>query len=460
VDIVLFLSILLFILFYGWWSGRKTKTESSYLLANRKTTLFPLVATLVMTEFNTSTLIGFSSVGATAGVWGVLLPLVFLFGLGFYALVVARKWKEFNGFSTAGFFTKVYGKSIGRTVSGLLLIAMLGFTATYIKSMTFLFQPIFIGSILEYEWLLSLLVTCLVLLLAIRGGLVSIIRIDVLGFLAVLVLIPLIYYFSSGLHSPSVSHILEAIPLQEGQKALPPEFILSLVILTMFTYISAPWYSQKIFSAESPKTAYTAVGISAILVFVLYAFPVLAVANFSIHHEFNLKILSAQHTIPAIVNHFFPEGWKGFAYAIFLVIGGTTLAGVWSAMNTMIIGDFIKQEKYASKGIGRSMIIMTTLALLSWLLSNTVVDRILDKLILANIPVFSISFALLAGFYWKKVTKFGAVLSMILGVVWGIFSYLYWGEAGGYTTYWVFGGLPIIFGSGILGSLMTRNERN
>ncbi|MCC5816188.1 MAG: hypothetical protein JJT78_15660 [Leptospira sp.] len=458
-DIVLFLSILLFILFYGWWSGRKTKSESSYLLANRKTTLFPLVATLVMTEFNTSTLIGFSSVGATAGVWGVLLPLVFLFGLGFYALVVARKWKEFNGFSTAGFFTKVYGKSVGKTVSALLLIAMLGFTATYIKSMTFLFQPIFIGSTLEYEWLLSLFITCLVLLLAIRGGLVSIIRIDVLGFLAVLVLIPLIYYFSGGSHSPSVSHILEAIPLQEGQKALPPEFILSLVILTMFTYISAPWYSQKIFAAESPKTAYTAVGISAILVFVLYAFPVIAVANFSIHNlGFSMKLQSVQHTIPSIVDHFFPVGSKGFAYAIFLVIGGTTLAGVWSAMNTMIIGDFINLENNASKGIGRSMIIMTTISLLSWLLSNTVVDRILDKLILANIPVFAISFALLAGFYWKKVTKFGAVLSMILGVVWGVFSYLYWGEAGGYTTYWVFGGLPIIFGSGIVGSLITTRN--
>jgi len=49
-----------------------------------------------------------------------------------------------------------------------------------------------------------------------------------------------------------------------------------LVVLTMFTYISAPWYSQKIFSAENPNVAYKAVGIAAVLVFLLYGFPVLA----------------------------------------------------------------------------------------------------------------------------------------------------------------------------------------
>ncbi|NGX60270.1 MAG: hypothetical protein KR126chlam3_01441, partial [Chlamydiae bacterium] len=49
--------------FFGMYKSAKVQTESTYLIADRKTGLFPLIATLVMTEFNTATLISFSSLG-------------------------------------------------------------------------------------------------------------------------------------------------------------------------------------------------------------------------------------------------------------------------------------------------------------------------------------------------------------------------------------------------------------
>ena len=64
------------------YSRKKSKnSENSYLLANRSTKLFPLVATLVMTEFNPGTLLSFSAAGYYAGLWALCLPCVFLFGL-------------------------------------------------------------------------------------------------------------------------------------------------------------------------------------------------------------------------------------------------------------------------------------------------------------------------------------------------------------------------------------------
>ena len=57
-DIAIFIIILLGFIFVGLRESKKVKDDSSYLLANRKTGLFALVATLVMTEFNTSTLLG------------------------------------------------------------------------------------------------------------------------------------------------------------------------------------------------------------------------------------------------------------------------------------------------------------------------------------------------------------------------------------------------------------------
>jgi len=158
--------------------------------------------------------------------------------------------------------------------------------------------------------------------------------------------------------------------------------------------------------------------------------------------------------IPAIINLYFPTGLKGVAYATLFMISGTTLAGVWSAMSSMVITDFGRSSKNYRQGL----LLTLLFAAISYVLGNTLVDKILDKLILANIPVAALSFALLAGFYWKRASTTGAILSSIVGFSWGLFSFLYFGEEGLYTWHWVLWGIPLIFGSGILGSLLSSDS--
>ncbi len=97
-------------------------------------------------------------------------------------------------------------------------------------------------------------------------------------------------------------------------------------------------------------------------------------------------------------------------------------------------------------------------AVLSWLGANLLVDDILNRLILANIPIAALSFSLLAGFYWPRANAVGAWISIAVGVSWGVGCYLYFGEAGGYTWYWAIYGIPLIFGSGVLGSLLSARR--
>jgi hypothetical protein len=47
---------------------------------------------------------------------------------------------------------------------------------------------------------------------------------------------------------------------------------------------------------------------------------------------------------------------------------------------------------------------------------------------------------------------------MIVGVAWGVGCYLYVGEAGGYTWPWAMYGIPLIFGVGIVTSLLTATR--
>ncbi|TGL61941.1 hypothetical protein EHQ58_04870 [Leptospira ognonensis] len=440
------------LLFFSWYKRKKFNSEETYLLAGKNTKLFPLVATLVMTELNPSTLIAFSGAGYYAGIWALMLPFVFLVGLGFYAFAVAKKWKEWDGYSVAGIFSKRYGILMGRVTSFLLLVAMVGFTATYVKAMYLIFSPLFV---IFSQWQLTFIIVCLVLSLNLKGGLRSIIQTDIYSFLAVMIILPSILLFSFLKSDAPVLPILSPQAIVDGSKILPVRFILSLILLTMFTYIAAPWYGQKIVSSESKETAKAGVTLSAVFVFLLYCFPILSVILYKskIQH-----LTSGQDSYPLVLNQVLPDYLLGFTYVVLFAIGATTLSGVWSAQTSMVIGDFFSKIE-VRKDTRRAYLIMVVFAILSYIAANLLVDQILDKLILANIPVFALSFALLAGFYWEKASAIGAYISTLVGIVWGVFTYLYFGEENIYTFYWSVLGLPLIFGTGILFSYLFPSKK-
>lgn len=189
-----------------------------------------------MTELNTSTLIGFSSLGYIYGLSAISLGLVFLFGLLFYAIVAAKKWKNFNAISVTEFFSKRYGTKYALFVAVCLWVAMLGFGANFIHSITICLQEVFP----EYnKWLLSG-VACLVMgLFTIKDGLKAIVKIDRISF--VFCFLFFLYLFYS-MYNMS----FETLTTQNNPGvAIPKSFILSLTIITAFTYILSPWYGQK-----------------------------------------------------------------------------------------------------------------------------------------------------------------------------------------------------------------------
>jgi len=444
IDLLTFGVILLSFATIGLWHAKRVLSEKAYLLANRTTGLFALTATLVMTEFNTSTLIAFSSMGYLVGLWALTLPAVFLFGLTFYSLVVAKKWKEFNGISVAQFFTKRYGLFVGRLASISLLTAMVGFSAVYVKSLTTLFALLFPN--IPFV-ILSIILVATILFICLRGGLVAVIQTDMLSFILIALLLPIMAYYSW--YQLDQTPMLTSLSAPDAALTLPPSFIIAITFITMFTYILAPWYGQKIFAAKNEKVAKTAVLLAAVIVFILYGCAVFATATLRADE---LTLSSPEFALPHLIQNKLPLGWKGLGYGIFFMAAATTLSGVWSAMTSMIVGDFSKLRE--KEGFLRCAWITVVFACVSLILSNTLVDHIFHKLILANIPILALSFALLCGFYWKGASTGGAVLSIITGIVWGVGVYLFYGEEGGYQWYWAIYGIPLIFSTGIMGSLI------
>lgn len=436
-DILTLTSFILLLIVIGLFKTKKKVEETTYLVADRNTSLFALVATLIMTEFNSTTLIAYSALGYSIGIKAMFFPLIMLIGLIFYAITVSKKFKDFDGLSVAGFFTKRYGATIGRIASSFLLLAMIGFTSTYVKSLSLIFHPLFPNINL---WVLSGIFVCLVTLISLREGLVSIIRTDILSFFLIIIMFPLIMYFTYKGENTTVATL-------DYSEAFSFKFLISLIVITCFTYILAPWYGQKIFAAKTKKIAYLSVIIAAFGVFILYSIVTLTAI---ILKQKSVVLSNPEIAYPSAINSFMPIGLKGLSFGILFATSATTLTGVYSAMSAMIVSDFLKEKKDPL----RAKIITVIFALISFVLANVFIDKIFDKMILANIPVAALSFALLAGFYWDKTSKIGASISIIVGFFVGAFSYLYYGEQGIYTWHWAMYGIPLIFISGISFSLL------
>ncbi|MGH8186096.1 MAG: hypothetical protein ACREUC_06010, partial [Steroidobacteraceae bacterium] len=162
-----------------------------------------------------------------------------------------------------------------------------------------------------------------------------------------------------------------------------------------------------------------------------------------------------QLAVPQMVLEWLPQGIRGVGLGVLFAAALTTLGGVWTAMAAMVAADFgwaAAGRVVAQRGV------LLGFAVASWLGGTFLVDDILNRLILANIPVAALAFALLAGFYWPRATTAGAWASVVVGVVWGIGSFVVVGEAGGYTWPWAMYGIPLIFVTGTIVSLATRDK--
>ena len=449
VDWIGFIGLLAVII----WSGARVAfRESTFLVADRSLGLFPLVATLVMTEFNTSTLLAFSAVGYRVGPMALALPLVFLIGLGFYTLTVARAWKRFNRLSVAELFAERYSRNLGVFASLMLLAAMSGFSATYVKSLGLILQPMLPA--LPFPALTAML-TVIVLVVILRGGLISVVRSDVVSFVVTLVLFPTLLVIGTmrsaalgGLATVFPRDQLAVAPLaQWTHPALPFWFVTSLIVLTCFTYIAAPWYGQKVFAAKDGRTAVLAVALSACLVFALYGSMVLAAAHLRVTIA---SLPDPQLAVPTMILQWLPPAVRGVGIGVLFAAALTTLGGVWSAMAAMVAADF---GWVAGRRVPVQRGLMTGFAVVSWLGAIFLVDDILNRLILANVPVAGLAFALLAGFHWPRATTAAAWASVLVGIAWGAGSFLVIGEAGGYTWVWAMYGVPLIFAVGVSVSL-------
>lgn len=413
--------------------------SEQYYTAGKNLGLFTLTSTLVMTELNTSTLIGFSSLGYIYGLSAISLGLVFLFGLLFYAVVVAKKWKNFNAISVTEFFLKRYGPKYALFVAVCLSVAMLGFGANFIHSITICLQEL----LPQYnKWLLSGIACFVMGLFTIKDGLSSIVKIDRISFVFCLLFFLYLFYSMYDLN-------LSTLTIKNNESiGIPKSFILSLTIITAFTYILSPWYGQKIFSARSPKITFYSVVLTSFIVGGLYAIAVFTTAKY---REIVLG-LDPDSALINLITHLFPFYIQLVFYVILFFIALTTIAALWNTLASVFF-----THMSGTRTTRKNIIVVITVALFSYVIANSFIDKILDKMLLFNIPIAALAFSLLYGFYGKKSNLIGAIMSTVIGIISSLICYMLFDQEA-FIFYWALFCIPLSFIFGYLPTFLYKDK--
>ncbi len=234
---------------------RKEKTDEDFLIAGRRLSLIPFVATLVSTFYG-----GILGIGEFVYRYGIISwitqGLFYYFFAAVYALFLAGKIRTKVQFTLPDQLYDSYGKSAG--LLGALVAFLMVTPAPYVLMIGVLLN-LFLGWPL---WLAILLGTLLSVVYVLFGGLYSVVKTDILQFFLMFLGFAIVLPFAWS-HLGSPGHILSQLPPNHLKLTgyFSIQQILAWGFIALWTIVSPSFY-QRCSAATSQKTARNGILIS------------------------------------------------------------------------------------------------------------------------------------------------------------------------------------------------------
>lgn len=463
IDLVILAAYMVLILALGLYKARQVSTGEDYNVAGRNLGIAVLAGTLVMTEFNTTTMISYSAFGYQAGIYATMLPLGLMIGMWIYAFVFSRRWKRINADTISDFFEIRYGSSFRNFASILFIVSLVISSATYLKAAA----KIFSLAIGLSEFWTAVILYAVVLAFTVLGGLVSVAWTDFASLLVALIGVPLLLYFAYG-YGGGWEGLKETFPEKYlawqttdllHDPVLPFTFILAIILGNVFNGQGYPWTAQRMFAARDERTAYVSMLLAACAVSVLYMMPIATSAFVRVRYP---GIEDPEYAFGLAVINWLPIGVTGLVLAVVFAMAQTTVSSVWNTTSAMISNDVYRKMINPSATpeqmlrVGRWSTL--GLAVFSFIVSLWF-TRVLDGLYLSIIFRLCLNFAVWAGFLWYSTNRKAAWISTIVGLVAGLyFKTTMPGNA--WITWMNLAGNGMLFAAGILATWMLVDGRD
>ena len=436
------------LLFIGGWASRKIEGVEDYIVAGRNLGFLAFTILVVGSICSGMTILGVAGLGYIAGwptIWEqIFVPLSAAFCILFLGTKLHRIGKQYNYLTIQDYFShRFYSKKKIRFISAIVGIAV---------SLIYLVGQYTAISIV-LTWLLGIthvqaltIASTIVVFYVLLGGLYAVawttLVQGIILIIGVLLLSPPIIEKAGGL--THINRILSMIDPNFVKLAYPqvhppyanyafctPAFIISLFFLLVFGLASAPHVINNVLAAKEKKYfKFSPFLAFSLYVIIMYLIKLSGFAVRAMAYEGHLKVPRPDYAFIVGVEHVLSP----FAWSIFAVV---VLAAVMSTTDRLLftIGTYFGWDIYRilkSNVSQQELTLVSRIAILASAIVSLILainpPKLLAWLIWMGIGIMLSSFTipLIAGLYWKRATKEGAIASMASGFFTAIvFGYIH-----------------------------------
>lgn len=303
-DYILIILYFAGVIYIGFRTRTKDKSNVDYLVAGRAITLPAFVATLVSTFYGGILGIGEFTYRYGISSW-VMNAFPYYFFITIFAFFLAKKIRKAELFTIADKLDITYGKKV--SVFGASLVFLLVTPAPYILMLGILIQVIF-GLSLNSSMLICLLVSVIFLF---KGGLKADIRVNIFEFILMFlgfgIILPFCFFKLGG-----ISYLTNNLP--ETHTSLTGGTSYGYLFVWFFIGMWAlvdPGFHQRCYAAKDGATAKKGVFISLIFWFI-FDFMTTVSGLYAYVHLKNLD--NPAMSYPLLANDILPAFAKGFFF--------------------------------------------------------------------------------------------------------------------------------------------------
>ena len=416
ISVCLYIAVTLAI---GFWASKRIKTTNDFTLAGKSLPMVLVGVTIFATWFGPEFIMGVPGFFVEEGIQGIIINQ---FGnlacLILVAVFYARQLYRLNIITISDFFKLRYNKSLELASSLIYIYTYFFWIAAQFVALAYLFNSILGISIHNGIFLGA----AIVVLYTYIGGMWAVSLTDMLQ--SVLIVIGLLILLVSIIgESGGLAPILADNP-EHFYDFFPEKGLynwsnyLAMWMAFGIGAIPAQEIYQRVFSAKSEKAGRDGVILSAILLFVIGAIPLIIGLGAAKLHPELLGADHGQNIIPAMVTQYtgLPVQMLFFGALISAIL--STSSGAMLSPATIIGENLIKpampniSDKRLLLYTRISVIIVAGISCMFAFNDSNIHELVVDSAVLLMVCLFA---PLTFGLYWKKASNFGAWASILVG---------------------------------------------
>jgi SSS family transporter len=412
----------------GLYAGTRVKTSTDFALAGRSLPLVMIITTTFATWFGAETVMGISAKFVQGGLKNVVEdPFGASLCLIFVGIFFASRLYKMTLLTIGDYYRKRYGKGVEIFCSVAIILSYLGWVAAQITAIGLVFNLVSGGAIsVETGMVIG---TLSVLAYVVFGGMLAIAWTDFIQMIVLVAGLTIIAMMAGSMAGGPDKVLNLAISNEWFQFFPEPKFhdvvfFIAAAITMMLGSIPQQDIFQRVMSAKDAKTASRGAIIGGLCYFGFAFVPMFIVACAVLVMPEESKQLLAedpQKVLPSLILNYMPFFAQVLFFGALLSAVKSTASATLLAPSTSFVENIYKNlrggltDKQELIAFRVTLVVFTAVVLTySIMMRGTPIYEMVSTAY--QVTLCGAFVPLVAGLYWKRANKHGAMASIVMGI--------------------------------------------